>query len=349
MIAQRDCSEKLSEVEINPFESVMKKSELARTLTEVFDCMCNTGVLNVKVNDWLNLSYCLPHMVHSGKKTMIKEMKFIQYLQGIKPYHTLLLLDESSRENLISLLPTDASPVLKRLIKHSSHVKNFQTLCQDADISLPQIFQVVAHLVYWGKCTVIYPLAESNVYILSEDAPTAKDSKVADEFMKAFPEHSLHNILAIFSVTTSLEEYRNLLLSHNQVEQVQIVTWMLKHGILKQLHTYVIIMPADEDYAPTDKKNKELIEKSKRYLKKNEINIFSNFSVAEKRCFLKIADVVDKEDLLFFLNMSKYFRGEHHLEDIMYYENVPRSKLLTLIDKFRSMLLTVQHEDSALL
>ncbi|XP_065653440.1 GATOR1 complex protein NPRL3-like [Hydra vulgaris] len=349
MLAQRECSEKISDVELNPFESILKESELARVLTEVFECMCSGGVLNTKLNKWINLSYSLPHMVHSGKKTMIKELKFIQYMQGIKPYHTMLLLDESGRDNLISFLPIDASPVLKRLIKHSSPVKNFQTLSQDADISLPQIFQVVAHLVYWGKCTVIYPLAESNVYILSEDAPTAKDSKAAEEFAKVFQEHSLHKVLAIFSSPTSLGDYRNIRCNQQQSEQAQIVKWMLIHGILKQLHTYVIILPVNENFISDDKKSKELIEIAKRYLKKNEISIFSNFTVAEKMGFLQLVEVVDKEDLVFFLNMSKYFRGEHHLEDIMYYENVPRSKLLTLIDKFRSMLLTVDHEDSALL
>lgn len=38
--------------------------------------------------------------------------------------------------------------------------------------------------------------------------------------------------------------------------------------------------------------------------------------------------------------LSKYFRGQHHLEGIMLMENVPRSQLLTLIDKFSEVLVT---------
>lgn len=40
-----------------------------------------------------------------------------------------------------------------------------------------------------------------------------------------------------------------------------------------------------------------------------------------------------------------YFRGRHHLEEIMYNENTRRSQLLTLFDKFRSVLVVTAHED----
>ena len=38
--------------------------------------------------------------------------------------------------------------------------------------------------------------------------------------------------------------------------------------------------------------------------------------------------------------LSKYFHGDHHLEGIMLMENIPRSHLLTLIDKFSEVLVT---------
>lgn len=40
-----------------------------------------------------------------------------------------------------------------------------------------------------------------------------------------------------------------------------------------------------------------------------------------------------------------YFRGRHHLEEIMYNENTRRSQLLMLLDKFRSVLVVTTHED----
>lgn len=43
--------------------------------------------------------------------------------------------------------------------------------------------------------------------------------------------------------------------------------------------------------------------------------------------------------------LLQYFRGRHHLEEIMYNENTRRSQLLMLFDKFRSVLVVTTHED----
>ena len=38
--------------------------------------------------------------------------------------------------------------------------------------------------------------------------------------------------------------------------------------------------------------------------------------------------------------LKKYFNGSHHLEEIMYLEDMTRSELLTLLDKYSSVLVT---------
>merc|ERR1712142_465181 len=57
---------------------------------------------------------------------------------------------------------------------------------------------------------------------------------------------------------------------------------------------------------------------------------------------------MSSEDLTKFARLSKYFRGEHHLEEMMYHENCPRAVLLQLIDKFSSILVKHEHEDPAI-
>ena len=58
------------------------------------------------------------------------------------------------------------------------------------------------------------------------------------------------------------------------------------------------------------------------------------------------------EDLAMFATLCRYFRGRHHLEvrgggvtawlqEIMYHENIRRSALLQLVDKFRELLIKV--------
>ena len=35
-----------------------------------------------------------------------------------------------------------------------------------------QVFQLTGHLLYWGRATVIYPVCESNLYVVSQHTPT---------------------------------------------------------------------------------------------------------------------------------------------------------------------------------
>ena len=93
------------------------------------------------------------------------------------------------------------------------------------------------------------------------------------------------------------------------------------------------------------------------------LQMLSGFSPAERAVIMKVPAASNPEELLrwaeFFLpffyflllqrfaSLCKYFRGEHHLEEIMYHENIRRSALLQLIDKFRDILVKVEHEDPA--
>ena len=40
------------------------------------------------------------------------------------------------------------------------------------------------------------------------------------------------------------------------------------------------------------------------------------------------------DDLQIFVRLFPYFNGNHHIEEIMYFENLRRPQLLTLLDKF---------------
>lgn len=70
-------------------------------------------------------------------------------------------------------------------------------------------------------------------------------------------------------------------------------------------------------------------------------------------------DVVDA-DLQLFLRygycsficiisrLTKYFNGEHHIEEIMYIENVSRSMLHRIIDTFSHVLVSFERQDNLL-
>ncbi|CAI9729517.1 Hypothetical predicted protein [Octopus vulgaris] len=51
------------------------------------------------------------------------------------------------------------------------------------------------------------------------------------------------------------------------------------------------------------------------------------------------------DDLKLFSKLCCYFNGKHHLEEIMYYEDLRRSQVVAILDKFRDILETCTHED----
>lgn len=67
-------------------------------------------------------------------------------------------------------------------------------------------------------------------------------------------------------------------------------------------------------------------------------------------CLFQIPATNNPEDLQLFANLCRkeYFQGNHHIEEIMYLENLRRSQLLQLLDKFRDVLITYETEDPAI-
>nr|XP_005306210.1 GATOR complex protein NPRL3 isoform X5 [Chrysemys picta bellii] len=370
----------------SPFHHILPKCKLARDLKEAYDSLCTTGVVRLHINNWLEVSFCLPHKIHYVATSFIPPEAIERSLKAIRPYHALLLLNDE--KSLLNELPLDCSPALVRVIKTTSAVKNLQQLAQDADLALLQVFQLAAHLVYWGKAIIVYPLCENNVYMLSPNASVCLYSPLAEEFSCQFPGHDLPSVLSKFSLPVSLSEFKNPLAPPVQETQlIQMVIWMLQHRLLIQLHTYVCLMvpPNEEDFraqdedmpftarvggrslstpnalsfgSPTssddmtltspsmDNSSAELIPGGDSPLNKRMTeNLLASLSEHEREAILNVPAAQNPEDLRMFARLLHYFRGQHHLEEIMYNENMRRSQLVMLFDKFRSVLVVTNHED----
>ncbi|XP_032281672.1 GATOR complex protein NPRL3 isoform X1 [Phoca vitulina] len=402
----------------SPFHHILPKCKLARDLKEAYDSLCTSGVVQLHINSWLEVSFCLPHKIHYAAASLIPPEAIERSLKAIRPYHALLLL--SDEKSLLGELPLDCSPALVRVIKTTSAVKNLQQLAQDADLALLQVFQLAAHLVYWGKAIIIYPLCENNVYMLSPNASVCLYSTLAEQFSRQFPAHDLPSVLAKFSLPVSLSEFRNplappvqevmapwsslegskavvgdqpssaalgLVPPVLQTQLIQMVVWMLQHRLLVQLHTYVCLMaspsedephPREDDVpltarvsgrslstpnalsfgSPTssddmtltspsmDNSSAELLPSGDSPLNKRMTeNLLASLSEHERAAILSVPAAQNPEDLRMFARLLHYFRGRHHLEEIMYNENTRRSQLLMLFDKFRSVLVVTTHED----
>ncbi|NXG19305.1 NPRL3 protein, partial [Grallaria varia] len=368
----------------SPFHHILPKCKLARDLKETYDSLCTTGVVRLHINNWLEVSFCLPHKIHYVATNFIPPEAIERSLKSIRPYHALLLLNDE--KSLLNELPLDCSPALVRVIKTTSAVKNLQQLAQDADLALLQVFQLAAHLVYWGKAIIIYPLCENNVYMLSPNASVCLRALKRPSFSfytKVFESLTLRVVSPLYLISWVFNPSSLPL----QTQLIQMVIWMLQHRLLIQLHTYVCLMvpPNEEDVraqdedmpftarvggrslstpnalsfgSPTssddmtltspsmDNSSAELIPGGDSPLNKRMTeNLLASLLEHEREAILNVPAAQNPEDLRMFARLLHYFRGRHHLEEIMYNENMRRSQLLMLFDKFRSVLVVTSHED----
>ncbi|XP_076667508.1 GATOR complex protein Nprl3 [Andrena cerasifolii] len=358
-------SEGESDCDESPYELILQRSSLARDLKSVFSSLSTSGIINIMINKWIQVRFCLPQKVHqSHKKGFIINPEIIdRCLNSLRPYHGLLLLIEPL--DLLDSLPLDSSPALRRLIQMYSPLKSLQTLAADSDLTLTQVFQLTGHLVYWAKATIIYPLCESNVYVVSPDAVIT--NHLLEAFSEEFPGLCLLQVLSDFSLPTSISQKLNPLnQSQQQTQLVKIIIWLLKNHLLLQLHTYVQYMPTVHGRVSLDTKdevNHNLNEatesgstwnlndppkgtasdiKEELSMNVHKENGIYNYQSEEY-------DIPsDDRKLLDRLCRLRYFNGGHHLEEIMYFENIRRSQLLQILDKFRDVLITCECEDPAI-
>lgn len=223
------------------FHIILQRSSLARSMKCVFEELSNTGMVQVRINKWVLLSFCLPHKAHQihNRGLIIEPETIDKCLQKLRPYHGILLMVNPN--DLLASIPLDSSSALLRLIKLYSPLKSLQTLAMEADLTLKQVSQLTGHLVYWAKATVIYPLCESNVYVVAPGANVHIHSPLVEEFAKEFPGLCLLQMLSEFSLPAPL-----WYIARNGcggggggARLARCVAWLLRRRLLLQLHTYV--------------------------------------------------------------------------------------------------------------
>merc|ERR1719508_533253 len=148
-------------------DDVSSLPEDLRELQTIYHDLCKTGEVRLYINKWVELSFCLPQKSHKKHfpNILVEPDSIFECLEALRPYHALLLLEDTQK--FLAQLSTDASPTLRRLIRLNSPLSSLKTMAVETDLALMQVFQLTGHLLYWGKATVIYPLCESNLYVLS--------------------------------------------------------------------------------------------------------------------------------------------------------------------------------------
>jgi hypothetical protein len=136
------------------------------------------------LNNWLPLHFSLsalpaadPTSINSGHSGM-QPSQMVRATSTpssvstmvLRPYQTLLLT--VSAPLLLQSLPTDASPLLRRLISHADPRLTFHELSLTLKVEVKQLYKLVVHLVYWGKGLIVDAVSGDNYYALSDKCAT---------------------------------------------------------------------------------------------------------------------------------------------------------------------------------
>lgn len=234
--------------EICAFTRILEESSLAQCLKNIHSEFCSSGLLNITINQSLTLCFCLPQKAHQfhKKDAKVEPEQIDKCLVALKPYHGMLLLVDPI--DLLDCVPPNGARILLQLIEVYNPLKSLQNMASDAEMEIEHVYILVGHLVYWAKAIIIYPLCETNVYVIAPDAQLHTNSPLVDKFSMKFPGISVFEVISDFSLPTSIGHLTTPL-QHpaRQGRLAQMVLWMLQHHLLMQLHTYVQFMPTNDD------------------------------------------------------------------------------------------------------
>ncbi|XP_066186269.1 GATOR1 complex protein NPRL3 isoform X3 [Sylvia atricapilla] len=336
----------------SPFHHILPKCKLARDLKETYDSLCTTGVVRLHINNWLEVSFCLPHKIHYVATNFIPPEAIERSLKSIR------------FSSLQHILFTGAKQLLFIL-----SVKTMSTCFLQMPVSAFTLPWLMPSPVSSGvtTCPPCWPSSPSRC-----PSPSSRTRWL----------HPCRS-LKIYCFVSLCQKAVGMF----KTQLIQMVIWMLQHRLLIQLHTYVCLMvpPNEEEFraqdedmpftarvggrslstpnalsfgSPTssddmtltspsmDNSSAELIPGGDSPLNKRMTeNLLASLLEHEREAILNVPAAQNPEDLRMFARLLHYFRGRHHLEEIMYNENMRRSQLLMLFDKFRSVLVVTSHED----
>ncbi|KAK9511694.1 hypothetical protein O3M35_000307 [Rhynocoris fuscipes] len=136
--AHDDCgrSDDSESENLDPFEMILEQSTLASDLKHIYNDLCTSGLVQIRINRTVPMSFCLPQKVHhlQNRGLIVDPETIDKCLKKVRPYHGLLLLVEPYR--LLETLSSDTSNELFKLIKIYTPLKSLHTLALDTRLKL---------------------------------------------------------------------------------------------------------------------------------------------------------------------------------------------------------------------
>ncbi|CAF0725263.1 unnamed protein product [Rotaria sordida] len=275
------------------YSTMIEQSVLAATLKQIYIDLQVSGEINITINNWLNVSYCLPH--RSIPINCPLDIDYVVHVlsnaeQYLKPYYGLLLVIDPSA--LLASLPTDSSSTLNTLVRHLRSSYSLSRLSIETSIPLSQIYRLTAHLLFWGRAKIIYPIHDDNIYIISPDSDISKHGSLSKMYKETFQNTSNYSTLqeTLAEYSDAITFYDHISRNDNETdlrERLQCVEWLLRHRLLIQVHYYYyLLLPNDDRNDFKDEYKRTRLPQPRTPLRRNQYSSerFGSSSKTERFC-----------------------------------------------------------------
>ncbi|XP_065318961.1 GATOR1 complex protein NPRL3-like [Gordionus sp. m RMFG-2023] len=330
----KDC-EKLEN--INPYKIMLDQNvNICIVIKDIYENLCKDKCFNIKIeNTFFNLYIPLNIKLANSYDTAQLPCDNL-----IKPFHSILLNDNISTKKLLY------QNMSLNFLNLCVPTKSLYKISIEANISLNYILDVIKQLVHLGQCRIIYPLCETNIYVITPQITEILNASLIEKFNKQIDSNTnLVHILEIFSHPFTLIYHyniahsKNLLAKFTQDDRIKIIVWLIRHELIIQLHTYIYLKPSsgssnyeEKFISPAPKSQIQNLYSSEKEVSQDVINT------------LRPA----KKYTMLFKKLMGYFNGLFHIEEIMFLEHIKRSTLMSCLENFKDSLIFIKHYDDKL-
>ena len=87
------------------YQLVLQESQLAGELRRVYEDLQTSGIVHLRMNNWILVSCCLPQKIYhlQDPGLVIEPSTIHDCMEALRPFHAILLLTD--KEELINNLP----------------------------------------------------------------------------------------------------------------------------------------------------------------------------------------------------------------------------------------------------
>jgi len=168
-------------------------SKLYSFTQSLFDQLRQNRRAALTLNNWLDFKVSLTLSAPTSMPTPSVPMQ---------PYQSLVLLGDGNPNSLVEQLKqtvSTRSPLFK-FVSKLGFLPPFFSLAIDLEMSLPMVYQLAEHLIFWGKARVVDSWMKTNVFCLSPSVSLSAFSPLHSLFSSTFK--------GVFNVEL-LEVYKN--------------------------------------------------------------------------------------------------------------------------------------------